>query len=130
MVENGAALLCGTDLACGVGADFPGRGFYYLLTYSDVIVLKQFRSADEVAIYYAASKTIALVSFIYYSVAQTIAHKFVEYDVSGNREGLAGFLKQSVRLTFWPSLVVIVALLALGHPLLRLFGANSPPAII
>ena len=64
---------------------FLVEAFYYLLTYSDIIVLKQFRSAEDVAIYYAASKTIALVSFIYYSVAQTIAHKFVEYDVSGNR---------------------------------------------
>ena len=35
---------------------------------------------------------------------------------------LIAFLKQSVRLTFWPSLVVIVGLLALGRPLLRLFG--------
>jgi O-antigen/teichoic acid export membrane protein len=101
---------------------FMVEAFYYLLTYSDVIVLAQFRPADEVAIYYAASKTIALVSFIYYSVSQTIAHKFVEYDVSGDREGLIAFLKLSVRLTFWPSLAVIVGLLALGHPLLRLFG--------
>ena len=85
-------------------------------------MLKQFRSADDVAIYYAAAKTIALVSFIYYSVAQTIAHKFVEYDVSGDRAGLTAFLKQSVRLTFWPSVAVIIGLLALGHPLLRLFG--------
>jgi len=101
---------------------FLVEAFYYLLNYSDIIVLKQFRSADDVAIYYAAAKTIALVSFIYYSVAQTIAHKFVEYDVSGDRAGLTDFLKQSVRLTFWPSLAVIVGLLALGHPLLRLFG--------
>ncbi len=101
---------------------FLVEAFYYLLNYSDIIVLKQFRSADDVAIYYAAAKTIALVSFIYYSVAQTIAHKFVEYDVSGDRAGLTAFLKQSVRLTFWPSLAVIVGLLALGHPLLRLFG--------
>jgi O-antigen/teichoic acid export membrane protein len=101
---------------------FLVEAFYHLLNYSDIIVLKQFRSGDEVAIYYAAAKTIALVSFIYYSVAQTIAHKFVQYDVSGDRAGLTEFLKQSVRLTFWPSLAVIVGLLALGHPLLRLFG--------
>jgi O-antigen/teichoic acid export membrane protein len=101
---------------------FLVEAFYYLLNYSDIIVLKQFRSADDVAIYYAAAKTIALVSFIYYSVAQTIAHKFVEYDVSGDRAGLTAFLKQSVRLTFWPSVAVIIGLLALGHPLLRLFG--------
>ena len=101
---------------------FLVEAFYFLLSYSDIIVVKQFRPADEVAIYYAAAKTIALVSFIYYSVAQTIAHKFVEYDVSGDRAGLTAFLKHSVRLTFWPSLAVIVGLLALGHPLLRLFG--------
>jgi O-antigen/teichoic acid export membrane protein len=104
------------------GPIFVVEAFFYLLNYSDVIVLAQFRPANEVAIYYAAAKTIALVSFIYYSVAQTIAHRFVAYDVSGNREGLTAFLKQSVRLTFWPSLVVILGLLALGHPLLRLFG--------
>jgi O-antigen/teichoic acid export membrane protein len=101
---------------------FMVEAFYFPLTYSDIIVVKQFCSAEAVAIYYAAAKTIALVSFIYYSVAQTIAHKFVEYDVSGDRAGLTEFLKQSVRLTFWPSLAVIVGLLALGHPLLRLFG--------
>jgi O-antigen/teichoic acid export membrane protein len=122
VVENGPrAYAPRTWLAVSLPI-FLVEAFYYLLTYSDVIVVKQFCSADQVAIYYAASKTIALVSFIYYSVAQTIAHKFVQYDVSGNRDGLGAFLKQSVRLTFWPSLVVIVALLALGHPLLRLFG--------
>ena len=122
VVENGPkAFAARTWLAISLPI-FMVEAFYYLLTYSDVIVVAQFRPADEVAIYYAAAKTIALVSFIYYSVAQTIAHKFVEYDVSGDRAGLIAFLKQSVRLTFWPSLVVIVGLLALGHPLLRLFG--------
>jgi O-antigen/teichoic acid export membrane protein len=101
---------------------FLVEAFYHLLNYCDIIVLKQFRSGEEVAIYYAAAKTIALVSFIYYSVAQTIAHRFVTYDVNGDRAGLTEFLKQSVRLTFWPSVAVIVGLLALGHPLLRLFG--------
>ena len=101
---------------------FVVEAFYLLLTYSDIIVLQQFRSPDDVAVYYAAAKTLAVVAFIYYSVAQTIAHKFAEYDVSGDRARLASFLRQSVRLTFWPSLGVIAVLLALGVPLLRLFG--------
>ncbi|MDR3421118.1 MAG: oligosaccharide flippase family protein [Xanthobacteraceae bacterium] len=101
---------------------FVVEAFYLLLTYSDVIVLKQFRPPDEVAIYYAAAKTLAFVAFIYYSVAQTIAHKFAEYHVSGDRTRLTAFLKQAVRLTFWPSLGSILVLLALGQPLLRLFG--------
>ena len=53
----------------------------------------QFRPADEVAIYYAAAKTLAMVAFIYYSVAQTIAHKFAEYHVTGDHKRLAAFLK-------------------------------------
>jgi O-antigen/teichoic acid export membrane protein len=122
VVENGPRAYAARTWLAVSAPIFLVEAFYYLLQYSDVIVLKQFRSADDVAVYYAASKTIALVSFIYYSVAQTIAHKFVEYDVSGNRASLPAFLKQSVRLTFWPSVVVIIGLLALGHPLLRLFG--------
>jgi O-antigen/teichoic acid export membrane protein len=103
---------------------FVVEAFYLLLTYSDVIVLKQFRPPDEVAIYYAAAKTLSLVAFIYFSVAQTIAHKFAGYHVSGDRKGLTDFLKLSIRLTFWPSLVLILILLALGEPMLRLFGRD------
>ena len=103
---------------------FVVEAFYLLLTYSDVIVLKQFRPPDEVAIYYAAAKTLSLVAFIYFSVAQTIAHKFAGYHVSGDRKGLSDFLKLSIRLTFWPSLVLILVLLALGKPMLRLFGPD------
>jgi O-antigen/teichoic acid export membrane protein len=103
---------------------FAVEGFYLLLTYADVLVLKQFRPADEVAVYYASAKTLALVAFIYFSVAQTIGHKFTEYHVSGNRERLADFLAHAVRLTFWPSLAAIVVLLAIGQPMLLLFGQS------
>jgi O-antigen/teichoic acid export membrane protein len=51
------------------------EGFYLLLAYTDILVLKQFQSPDEVAVYYAAAKTLALVSFIYFSVAAATAHR-------------------------------------------------------
>ena len=35
-------------------------GFYSLLAYTDVLVLQHFRAPDEVAVYYAAVKTLAL----------------------------------------------------------------------
>lgn len=101
---------------------FVVEAFYLLLTYSDVIVLQQFRPPDEVAIYYAAAKTMALVAFIYFSVAQTLAHKFAEYHVAGDRRRLADFLAVAVRMTFWPSLACIAFLLAFGRPLLWMFG--------
>ena len=100
------------------------EGFYVLLTYSDVIILTQFRPPQEVAVYYAAAKIMALVAFIYFAVAQTVAHKFSEYHVTGNHKRLADFLAQTIRMTFWPSLALIVVLLLLGDPLLRMFGKD------
>ena len=100
------------------------EGFFYLLTYTDVIVLSQFRAPNEVAVYYAATKTLSLVAFIYFAVTQTVAHKFTEYHVNGDRRRLDDFVTTSIRLTFWPSLGLILVLLALGVPLLRMFGAG------
>ncbi len=38
------------------------EGFYLLLSYTDVLVLQQFRSSEEVGVYFAVVKTLALVS--------------------------------------------------------------------
>jgi O-antigen/teichoic acid export membrane protein len=100
------------------------EGFYTLLTYCDVIVLTQFRPPQEVAVYYAAAKTLSLVAFIYFAVAQTVGHKFTEYHVAGDRQRLDGFLAHAIRMTFWPSLALIAVFLALGELLLRMFGKD------
>ncbi len=122
VVESGAKAYAVPTWLATSAPIFVVEAFYLLLTYSDVIVLQQFRPANEVAIYYAAAKTLAFVAFIYYSVSQTIAHKFSEYHISGDHKQLRATLRQAVRLTFWPSLGSIVLLLALGRPLLHLFG--------
>jgi O-antigen/teichoic acid export membrane protein len=100
------------------------EGFYLLLTYVDILVLQQFRPPDEVAVYYAAAKTLALVSFIYYAISATTAHRFSVYHVAGDRAGLSAFIAQSIKWTFWPSVAATALLLAVGQPLLRLFGAQ------
>jgi len=97
-------------------------GFYLLLTHTDILVLQQFRSPEDIAIYYGASKTIALVSFVYFAVSAAVAHRFTEYHVTGDRRRLSDFLADSIRWTFWPSAAATVALLAVGKPLLLLFG--------
>jgi O-antigen/teichoic acid export membrane protein len=101
---------------------FMVEGFYMLLTYADVIVLKQYVSPDQVAVYYAAAKTLALVAFVYFSVAAATAHKFSEYHIAGDRERLSGFFRDAIRWTFWPSLAATLIILALGKPFLWLFG--------
>jgi O-antigen/teichoic acid export membrane protein len=101
---------------------FMVEGFYMLLTYADVIVLQQYRTPDEVAVYYAAAKTLALVAFVYFSVSAATAHKFSEYHVAGNKAELSAFLNYAIKWTFWPSLAATIIILAFGKPFLWLFG--------
>ena len=98
------------------------EGFYLLLSYTDVLVLQQFRSSEEVGIYFAVVKTLALVSFIHYAMSATTAHRFAEYNAQGDKERLAAYVTHAIRWTFWPSLAATLVLLAFGKPLLWLFG--------
>jgi O-antigen/teichoic acid export membrane protein len=99
-------------------------GLYTLLTSMDVLVLKQFRPADEIAHYYAAAKIVGLVSIVYFAVAATTAHRFTTYFISENSPDLAKFAASTVRWIFWPSLGLALMLLAAGRPLLMIFGAD------
>ena len=101
---------------------FMVEGFYLLLTHADVLLLRQYRGPDDVAVYYAAAKTLALVAFVSFSVSAATAHKFSEYHVAGNKAALSAFLSDSIKWTFWPSLAATVLILALGKPFLWLFG--------
>ena len=98
------------------------EGFYLLLSYTDVLVLQQYRSSEEVGVYFAVVKTLALVSFIHYAMSATTAHRFSEYHASGNRERLEAYIAHAIKWTFWPSLAATALLLAAGEPLLWLFG--------
>jgi O-antigen/teichoic acid export membrane protein len=98
------------------------ESFYLLLSYTDVLVLQQFRSSEEVGVYFAVVKTLALVSFIHYAMAATTAHRFAEYHALGDKLRLEAYVAHAINWTFWPSLAATAALLALGKPLLWLFG--------
>jgi O-antigen/teichoic acid export membrane protein len=98
------------------------EGFYLLLSYTDVLVLQQFRSSEEVGIYFAVVKTLALVSFIHYAMSATTAHRFAEYNAQGDKERLSAYVTHAIQWTFWPSLAATLVLLAFGKPLLWLFG--------
>ncbi len=98
------------------------ESFYLLLSYTDVLVLQQFRSSEEVGVYFAVVKTLALVSFIHYAMSATTAHRFAEYNALGDKARLSAYVAHAINWTFWPSLAATAVLLALGKPLLWLFG--------
>jgi len=97
---------------------------YLLLSYIDVLVLQYFRPSEDVGIYYSVVKTLALVSFVHYAMSASTAHRFSEYHTSGDHEKLSRYLAHAIKWTFWPSLAATVGLLAIGKPLLWLFGAQ------
>jgi len=98
------------------------EGFYLLLTNTDILVLQQFREPGDVAVYYAAAKTLTLIAIVHFAVSAAVAHRFSAYHVGDNREELARIVADSVRWTFWASLAACVVILAMGQPLLWLFG--------
>src|SRR6202012_4474838 len=63
------------------------ESFYLLLSYTDVLVLQQFRSSEEVGVYFAVVKTLALVSFIHYAMSATTAHRFANITRSATSRG-------------------------------------------
>jgi O-antigen/teichoic acid export membrane protein len=100
------------------------EGFYLFLSNTDILVLQQFRSPDDVAVYYAAAKTLTLIAFVHFAVSAAVAHRFSKYHVTNDRTRLKAIVADSVRWTFWASLAATVLILAIGQPLLFLFGAR------
>jgi O-antigen/teichoic acid export membrane protein len=64
----------------------------------------------------------SVVLFVHFAVGSAFANRFASFDARGDREGLVRAIGQAVNLTFWPSLAIAAAILALGKPLLWLFG--------
>jgi len=98
------------------------EGFGFLLTNSDVVVVGLYLDPDQVAIYFAAAKTMALVQFVFFSVKAAAAPRFSAMMAEHDMRALGSFAGQTARWSFWPSLAVGLAVLAVGEPLLALFG--------
>jgi O-antigen/teichoic acid export membrane protein len=75
-----------------------------------------------VAIYFAAAKTMSLILFVHYAVGSSVANHFAALAARDDRVALDKFARDAAHWTFWPSLAAGCALLALGLPLLWLFG--------
>ena len=97
-------------------------GCEILLQNTDVLVLSRFTSPADVAVYFAAGKTMALIMFVHYAVGSATASRFASLKARGDEAGLREAVREAVRWTFGPSLAAAITILALGKPLLSLFG--------
>jgi len=103
---------------------FLVEGFFILLTNVDILIVGQLRPPEEVAVYFAAVKTLALVHFVYFSVRAALMPRFSQYYAAGDRERFEAVIRDSLHWTFWPSLATILLLLVFGKLLLSMFGPS------
>lgn len=101
---------------------FLVEAFYELLTTSDVLIAGLLLDPQSVALYFAAAKIIAPLHFVLFAVAAAFAPRFAKAHAAQQSEHVAGILRQSVMLAFWPTLGLLIALLAAGQFLLGFFG--------
>ncbi len=101
---------------------FIVEGFFNLLTNVDILIVGYFMAPDQVAIYFAAAKTLALVHFVYFAVRAGGAQRFSKYYTNGDHQRLGAFVRDTLHWTFWPSLALVLLIFLVGRELLLLFG--------
>ena len=100
------------------------EGFFSLLTNVDILIVGYLMPPDQVGIYFAAAKTLALVHFVYFAVRVGSAQRFSQYHAAGDHVRLAAFVRDTLHWTFWPSLALVGLMLVFGNYLLMLFGPS------
>jgi len=100
---------------------FLVESFFFILTNADVLMVGAYMNPDDVAVYFATVKTLALVHFVYFAVKAGVAQRYAQF-THGDPDGLAAFARETVAWTFWPSVAMALIVLALGEPMLVLFG--------
>jgi O-antigen/teichoic acid export membrane protein len=101
---------------------FLVESFFFLLTNADVLIVGRFMQPDDVAVYFATVKTLALVHFVYFAVKAGVAQRYSQFTHGGSHAELAAFARETVSWTFWPSLAMAIFVLVIGEPMLSLFG--------
>ncbi|MEZ2333203.1 lipopolysaccharide biosynthesis protein [Mesorhizobium sp. RCC_202] len=100
---------------------FLVESFFFLLTNADVLMVGAYMDPNDVAVYFATVKTLALVHFVYFAVKAGVAQRYAQF-THGEPSRLAAFARETVSWTFWPSLLMALVVLVLGEPMLVLFG--------
>lgn len=100
------------------------ESFALMMTNMDILLLDLYVKPDQIAIYFAAARTIALISFVHFSVTAAVTPRFSTLYSKGDISGLNRFLSDTRKWTFYPSLAGGIVLLILGKPILWLFGTE------
>jgi len=102
---------------------------FLVMWWTDTIMLGIFRTEGEVGIYSVALKIATLTSITLFSINTIAAPKFAEFYGKGDMNSLEKIIKQSSKLIFWSSLIIILCIFLFPSSILGLFGASFKAGI-
>lgn len=97
---------------------------FVLITGADVLMVGLIAEPHDVAVYFAAAKSLALVQFVQYAVRTAAAREFATRVHDGDRAALAAAALRASRWTFWPAAGFAAVTLAAAPWMLALFGRD------
>ena len=95
-----------------------------LYNWSDILILSFMVPAPEVAIYFAAQRSMSLASFIQYAFMLVSTREFSLANAMRDKVELQKRISNATRWTFWLTLPAVALTYAAGYPLLRMFGSE------
>lgn len=93
-----------------------------LYIWSDILILGFMVPAPEVAIYFAAQRSMSLASFIQYAFMLVSVREFSLANAMRDRKELQRRISSATRWTFWMTVPAVGITFAAGYPLLLMFG--------
>jgi O-antigen/teichoic acid export membrane protein len=96
--------------------------FNVLLNQTDLFLLGVLRTSEEVGFYNVALKTGTVVTFLLTGINAIAAPRIARIYRNGDMERMQRLVSMVAHLSFWPSLLGSIVLIAISAPFLRLFG--------
>jgi O-antigen/teichoic acid export membrane protein len=93
---------------------------HFAVTQADVWILSAFRSQEELAVYSAAARLITLVVMPLMLLNAVMPPIIAELHVQGKKEALETTLRSTAAIAGFPALIVLLAFVFLGKPILAL----------
>lgn len=103
---------------------FLVEGFYTLMTSVDIIFVSALMRPEDTAIYFATTKILALVHFVYFAVRASVSHRYSAFHTNGDLVAFQNFVQSTVSWTFWPSVLMAAIMAIFGKFFLMLFGSE------
>ena len=95
-----------------------------LLIYTDVLLLGILMSPEDVSVYFAAARAMALANFVYYAFYFVSARGFSVANAVADRVALQKTIWATTRATFWFTTLAVAVTLLAGPWLLMAFGPD------